>query len=78
MNETKQLRQRLGLTQEAFAIRLGISVMTVRRWESGKTKPSRMALTLLKELEKAPQQLGDKTGSESRLRRLSSLPYKKQ
>lgn len=51
MNETKELRKRLGLTQEAFAIQLGISVMTVRRWESGKSKPSRMARRLLQELE---------------------------
>ena len=49
--EVKTLRKKLGLTQEAFAIRLGVSVMTVRRWEGGKTKPSRMAQRLLKEIE---------------------------
>lgn len=51
MKETKELRKKLGLTQEAFAIRLGVSVMTIRRWESGKTKPSRMARKLLEEIE---------------------------
>ena len=51
MNEVKELRKKLGLTQEAFAIRLGVSVMTVRRWESGKAKPSRMAQRLLQEIE---------------------------
>ena len=55
MNEIKErikeLRKRLGLTQEAFAEKLGISVNTVRRWEYGKTKPSRMAQKLLKEIE---------------------------
>lgn len=52
MNEVKELRKRLGLTQEAFAVRLGVSVMTVRRWESNKTKPSRMAQRLLEEMER--------------------------
>lgn len=48
----KELRKKIGLTQEAFAQQLGISVMTVRRWEKGKTKPSRMAQRLLEELER--------------------------
>ena len=54
MNEVRKLRKRLGLTQEAFAIQLGVSVMTVRRWESEKTKPSRMAQKLLEEIAHKP------------------------
>jgi len=48
--DTRKLRTKLGLTQEAFAIKLGVSLMTVRRWETGKTKPSRMAQKLLIEV----------------------------
>lgn len=46
----KEIRIRLGLTQDAFAFRLGVAPFTVRRWESGKTKPSRMAQKLIEEL----------------------------
>ena len=52
MNEIKRLREKLGLTQDAFAFKLGVAPYTVRRWESGKTKPSRMASQLLEEIDK--------------------------
>jgi len=51
MNEVSELRKRLGLTQDAFAFKLGVAPYTVRRWESGKTKPSKMAQKLLDEIE---------------------------
>jgi len=51
MNEVRELRKRLGLTQDAFAFKLGVAPYTVRRWESGKTKPSKMAQKLLSEIE---------------------------
>lgn len=47
--DVKKIRKRLGLTQDQFAVRLGVAPYTVRRWESGKTKPSRMAERLLEE-----------------------------
>jgi DNA-binding transcriptional regulator YiaG len=43
-NEIKTLRAALGLTQEAFAQRLGVAYLTVVRWEGGKFKPSRLAM----------------------------------
>ena len=39
----KQLRGRLGLTQVELAARLGVSFVTVNRWENGQTKPSPLA-----------------------------------
>jgi transcriptional regulator with XRE-family HTH domain len=36
----KALRERLHLTQEAFARILGVSFATVNRWENGKTAPT--------------------------------------
>lgn len=39
----KVLRRRLGLTQEQFAHRLGVTFASVNRWENGQVKPSPMA-----------------------------------
>jgi putative transcriptional regulator len=39
-----ELRQQLGLTQEQFAARLGVTFLTVNRWENRRSKPSRLAL----------------------------------
>lgn len=35
----RELRERLALSQERFAQHLGVSLQTVRRWESGLSKP---------------------------------------
>src|SRR5436309_1469740 len=37
----KRMRRKLGLTQQAFAARLGVSFASVNRWENSQTKPSR-------------------------------------
>lgn len=34
----RRLRRRLGLTQSKFAAILGVSVLTVKRWEAGTTR----------------------------------------
>jgi DNA-binding transcriptional regulator YiaG len=39
----KKIRLALGLTQEEFAHRLGVTLSTVNRWENGRTTPSRLA-----------------------------------
>ena len=40
----KELRHKLCLSQEGFARNLGVSVLTVRRWEKGSSKPSPLAI----------------------------------
>lgn len=40
----KELRTSLGLTQEQFAAKVGVTFTTVNRWENGKSKPSPLAL----------------------------------
>jgi len=35
MNEIKKLRKKLGLTQDQFAVKLGVAPFTIRRWERG-------------------------------------------
>lgn len=48
--EIKTIRTNLGVTQEKFAQLLGTTVVTVNRWENGKTKPSRMSIKEIKEI----------------------------
>jgi len=48
----KELRSRLGLTQEQFAAKVGVTFSTVNRWENGKSKPSPLARQRIEELSK--------------------------
>ncbi len=50
----RRVRKRLGLTQEEFSVRIGVSVNTVRNWEQGKRRPTGTAQSLLKVLDKSP------------------------
>jgi len=50
--DIRQLRERLGLSRDALARKLGVSVKTIYLWEKGKAKPSPMAQQRLEELEK--------------------------
>lgn len=45
----RNLRRRLGLTQAKLAARLGVSWLTISRWENGKCQPSPLALKRLHE-----------------------------
>lgn len=46
----RSLRERLGLTQEKLAAKLGVTFTSVNRWENGKTKPSPLALKQIADL----------------------------
>lgn len=50
----KDLRDRLDLTQEEFALKLGVSWVTVARWEKKRNNatPSRLAKRAIEQLEK--------------------------
>jgi putative transcriptional regulator len=48
--EIKQMRQKLGLSQQKFATELGVGIASVFRWESGRSEPSPLALEKLREL----------------------------
>jgi type I restriction enzyme M protein len=43
-NLIRELRERLGLSQERLAARLRVSLPTINRWEKGRTKPDPLAL----------------------------------
>ena len=46
----RRIRKDMGLTQIQFAERLGVASITVHRWESGQSRPRRLALARLREL----------------------------
>ena len=47
----KKIRTSLGLTQEQFAAKIGVTFSTVNRWENGKGKPSPLAILRIEELQ---------------------------
>lgn len=49
------IRRRLKLTQESFALLLGISLATLRNWEQGRRKPQGPAKVLLAIAAKNPK-----------------------
>lgn len=46
----KTIRQKLGISQEELAHRLGVSFTSVNRWENGQTNPSKLARRQLENL----------------------------
>ena len=52
----KNLRVRLGLTQERFAAKVGVTWSTVNRWENGRGKPSPLAMRQIEELIESKQE----------------------
>lgn len=50
----KVIRQRLKLSQAAFAALMGVSLRTVQDWEQGRRKPSGPAVALLRIAEQKP------------------------
>ena len=53
--DPREIRARLGMTQDEFAAALCISVKTLRNWEQGRRDPSGPAMRLLQIAEKHPE-----------------------
>ena len=60
--QIRHLRKTLDLTQQQFADLLGVSFVTLNRWENGHSKPSAMGLAKLREL--AGRSGGHSAGAE--------------
>ena len=54
----RELRERLGISQEEMEKRVGVSMMTISRWERGQVKPSRLAVEKLEGLARRAKQKG--------------------
>ena len=57
--EVKKIREQYGLTQDKFALLMGISTATLRNWEQGRRKPEGTARVLLQVAERHPEALLD-------------------
>ncbi|MCP5206759.1 MAG: helix-turn-helix domain-containing protein [Hahellaceae bacterium] len=53
--DVKEVRAKIGMSQNEFASAFGISVSTLRHWERGDRTPQGPALVLLNVVSKAPQ-----------------------
>ncbi|MCD6327386.1 helix-turn-helix transcriptional regulator [bacterium] len=47
----RNLRAKLGLTQEQFAAKVGVTWSTVNRWENDRGRPSPLAMRRIEELQ---------------------------
>jgi putative transcriptional regulator len=56
-DDVSALRSFTGLSQERFAVALGISVHTLRNWEQGRRMPDGPALALLRVVARHPRVL---------------------
>ena len=53
--EVKGIREKMGVSQDKFAVILGVSKRTVENWEQGRRLPTGAARSLLKIVEADPQ-----------------------
>lgn len=54
LTDIKALRERMDLTQKAFAIKFGFKLSALREWEQGRRAPDRSARILLAVIEHNP------------------------
>ncbi|MCK9265154.1 MAG: helix-turn-helix domain-containing protein [Deltaproteobacteria bacterium] len=55
--DVKAIRQKIGLSQSAFAGLLGVSVRTLQEWEQGRRNPKGPAQALLRVADRHPEAL---------------------
>lgn len=55
----KEIREKLELSQDAFASLMGVSVRTVQDWEQGRRQPQGPAKSLLRVAEQHPEVFSD-------------------
>ncbi|MFI0375983.1 MAG: NadS family protein [Candidatus Thiodiazotropha sp.] len=53
--EVNAIRERIGVSQEKFALLLGVSKRTVENWEQGRRHPTGAARSLLRIVEADPE-----------------------
>lgn len=55
--DVRSIRERMGLSQSAFAALLGVSARTLQDWEQGRRQPTGPARSLLRVAERHPEAL---------------------
>ena len=66
--DVRSTRERLGLTQAAFASAFGVSIATVRNWEQGRREPEGPARVLLRVIERHPEAVLESLATKRRKR----------
>ena len=61
------LREAIGLTQEQFGRKVGVSKMTVSRWECGKMRPSASTAAAIRNLQARARRQGVKIDGEKHM-----------
>lgn len=61
--DVRTIRERSGLSQERFALSIGVSVATLRNWEQGRRVPEGPARVLLSLIDKRPGIVRETLGS---------------
>lgn len=64
--DVRSIREKLGLTQEEFALRFGFSLGTLRHWEQGQRYPDGAARVLLTVINRAPDAVESALAEEAR------------
>jgi DNA-binding transcriptional regulator YiaG len=54
--DPRKVREKLGLTQEQFALRYGLDLDTVQNWEQGRTKPDKASAAYLRVIARQPDE----------------------
>ncbi len=62
--DVKRIRSKLGMTQDSFAGRFGISTATLRNWEQGRRRPEGPARALLTIIDQEPEAVKRAFGAE--------------
>ena len=70
----RRLRRDLNLTQEQFGERLGVSIITIHRWETGQSRPRRLAIARLQKMEADHARRAARSQAEKR-RSSRSFPH---
>ncbi|ANY78240.1 hypothetical protein BB934_08335 [Microvirga ossetica] len=68
------IRHKAGLSQAAFARRIGVSVGTIRNWEQGRRSPQGPARILLALLDRNPRIVEETLGDREEAQRISLAP----
>ena len=71
--DVRELRERLGLTQEQFALRYGLDLQALRNWEHRRRNPDPAAQSYLRVIARMPQQASEAQEEPIAVRRRQTM-----
>lgn len=69
--DVREVRERTQLSQEAFSVRYGLDLATLRNWEQGRSEPDAAANTLLWTIARNPEAVEESLDMEDEIAALS-------